>query len=148
MKDYVVVDVDNKVQPEDKDTIENYENNIKKLFVPENTDNVYIEMTGNYGLHIILKNDLDLSGVVKNRWTDIYEGNGYAIDLFVPVDNGKRSLLVMAMPHEDNIIAANGQKLFNRDRYTKVFRKNGKDKNFMRIVSKCDKFTESNMTFT
>lgn len=108
MKDYIVVDVDNKVQPEDKDTIANYENNIKKLFVPENTDNVYIEMTGNYGLHIILKNDLDLTGVQKNRWTDIYDGEGYAIDIFVAVDDEKRSLLVIAKPHEDNIIAENG----------------------------------------
>ena len=68
MKDYVVVDVDNEA-PEDKDKIANFENNIKKLFVPENTDNVYIEMTGNYGIHIILKNDLDLSGLDKNRFT-------------------------------------------------------------------------------
>ena len=114
MKDYIVVDVDNEA-PEDK--IANFENNIKKLFVPENTDNVYVEMTGNYGIHIILKNDLDLSGIEKNRLTKIYEGEGYAIDIFVPV-NEKRSLLVIAMPHEDNIIAANGQKLLNRDKCT------------------------------
>ena len=114
MKDYIVVDIDNKEQPEDKDTIPNYENNIKKLFVPENTDNVYIEMTGNYGLHIILKNDLDVSGLDKNRFTKIYEGEGYDIDIFAPV-NENRSMLVVAMPHEDNIIAANGLKLFNRD---------------------------------
>ena len=101
MKDYIVVDVDNEVQPEDKDTIPNFENNIKKLFVPENTDNVYIEMTGNYGLHIILKNDLDLSGLEKNRFTKIYKGEGYEIDIFAPV-NEKRSMLVVAMPHEDN----------------------------------------------
>lgn len=107
MKDYIVVDVDNEVQPEDKDTIPNYENNIKKLFVPENTDNVYIEMTGNYGLHIILKNDLDVSGLDKNRFTKIYKGEGYEIDIFAPV-NDRRSMLVVAMPHEDNIIAANG----------------------------------------
>lgn len=116
MKDYIVVDVDNEA-PEDKDKIANFENNIKKFFVPENTDNVYVEMTGNYGIHIILKNDLDLSGIEKNRLTKIYEGEGYAIDIFVPV-NEKRSLLVIAMPHEDNIIAANGQKLLNRDKCT------------------------------
>ena len=114
MKDYIVIDIDNEEQPEDKDTIPNYENNIKKLFVPENTDNVYIEMTGNYGLHIILKNDLDVSGLDKNRFTKIYKGEGYDIDIFVPV-NENRSMLVVAMPHEDNIIAANGLKLFNRD---------------------------------
>lgn len=114
MKDYIVVDVDNEA-PEDK--IANFENNIKKLFVPENTDNVYVEMTGNYGIHIILKNDLDLSGLEKNRFTKIYKGEGYEIDIFVPVDE-KRSLLVIAMPHEDNIIAANGQKLLNRDKCT------------------------------
>lgn len=60
MKDYIVVDVDNEAL-EDKKA--NFENNIKKLFVPENTDNVYVEMTGNYGIHIILKNDLDVSGL-------------------------------------------------------------------------------------
>ena len=114
MKDYVVVDVDNEA-PEDE--IANFENNIKKLFVPENTDNVYIEMTGNYGIHIILKNDLDLSGIETNRFTKIYKGEGYEIDIFVPV-NENRSLLVTAMPHEDNIIAANGQKLLNRDKCT------------------------------
>ena len=107
MKDYVIIDVDNEVQPEDKYTIPNFEKNIKKLFVPENTDNVYIEMTGNYGLHIILKNDLDLSGLEKNRFTKIYKGKGYDIDIFVPV-NDKRSMLVVAKPHEDNIIAADG----------------------------------------
>ena len=107
MKDYVIIDVDNKVQTEDKDTIANFENNIKKFFVPENTDNVYIEMTGNYGLHIILKNDLDLSGLVKNRFIEIYKGEGYGIDIFVPVKE-ERSVLVIAMPHEDNIIAVNG----------------------------------------
>ena len=70
MKDYIVVDVDNEVPDDnDKDKIANFENNIKKLFVPENTDNVYVEMTGNYGIHIILKNDLDLSGIEKNRFT-------------------------------------------------------------------------------
>lgn len=115
MKDYIVVDVDNEAEDEDK--IANFENNIKKLFVPENTDNVYVEMTGNYGIHIILKNDLDLSGIDKNRLTKIYKGEGYEIDIFVPV-NEKRSLLVIAMPHEDNIIAANGQKLLNRDKCT------------------------------
>lgn len=107
MKDYVIVDVDNEMQPEDKDTIPNFENNIKKLFVPENTDNVYIEMTGNYGLHIILKNDLDLLGLEKNRYIKIYKGEGYDIDIYVPV-NDKRSMLVVAKPHEDNIIAADG----------------------------------------
>lgn len=128
MKDYIVVDVDNK-PPEDKDKdnkasddndkaiIANYENNIKKLFVPENTDNVYVERTGNYGIHIILKNDLDVSGLEKNRFTKIYEGKGYEIDIFAPVNDG-RSLLVIAMPHEDNIIAANDQKLLNRDKCT------------------------------
>ena len=105
MKDYIVVDVDNEAPEEDK--ITNFENNIKKLFVPENTDNVYVEMTGNYGIHIILKNDLDLSGLESNRLTKIYKGEGYEIDIFVPV-NEKRSLLVITMPHEDNIIAANG----------------------------------------
>ena len=114
MKDYAVVDVDNEAS---EDKIANFENNIKKLFVPENTDNVYVEMTGNYGIHIILKNDLDLSGIEKNRFTKIYKGEGYDIDIFVPV-NEKRSPLVIAMPHEDNIIAANGQKLFNRDKCT------------------------------
>ena len=84
-----------------------FENNIKKLFVPENTDNVYIEMTGNYGLHIILKNDLDVTGLDKNRYLKIYKGEGYDIDVFPPVDE-KRSLLVIAKPHEDNIIAVNG----------------------------------------
>ena len=108
MKDYIVVDVDNEAPDDnDKDKIANFENNIKKLFVPENTDNVYIEMTGNYGIHIILKNDLDLSGIETNRFIKIYKGEGYDIDIFVPV-NEKRSLLVIAMPHEDNIIAANG----------------------------------------
>ena len=108
MKDYIVVDVDNEAPDDnDKDKIANFENNIKKLFVPENTDNVYIEMTGNYGIHIILKNDLDLSGIETNRFIKIYKGEGYDIDMFVPV-NEKRSLLVIAMPHEDNIIAANG----------------------------------------
>ena len=106
MKDYIVVDVDNEAS-EDKDKIANFENNIKKLFIPENTNNVYVEMTGNYGIHIILKNDLDLSGLESNRFTKIYKGEGYEIDIFVPV-NEKRSLLVIAMPHEDNIIAANG----------------------------------------
>lgn len=115
MKDYIVVDVDNEAPEEDK--ITNFENNIKKLFVPENTDNVYVEMTGNYGIHIILKNDLDLSGLESNRFTKIYKGEGYEIDIFVPV-NEKRSLLVIAMPHEDNIIAADGQKLLNRDKCT------------------------------
>lgn len=107
MKDYVVVDVDNKSsEKEDKEAIANYEKNIKP-FVPENTDNVYVEMTGNYGIHIILKNDLDLTGVPKNRWVDVYEGEGYAMDLFVAV-NEKRSLLVIAKPHKDNIIAVSG----------------------------------------
>ena len=117
MKDYIVVDVDNEAPEEDKDKIANFENNIKKLFVPENTDNVYVEMTGNYGIHIILKNDLDLSGIEKNRFTKIYKGEGYDIDIFVPV-NENRSLLVIAKPHEDNIIAANGEKLLNRDKCT------------------------------
>ena len=107
MKDYIIVDVDNEVKNEEKDTIANFENNIKKLFVPENTDNVYVEVTGNYGLHIILKNDLDVSGLDKNRFTKIYKGEGYEIDIFAPV-NELRSLLVIAMPHEDNIIAADG----------------------------------------
>ena len=105
MKDYIVVDVDNEAEGEDK--IANFENNIKKLFVPENTDNVYIEMTGNYGIHIILKNDLDLSGIEGNRFIKIYKGEGWDIDILVPV-NENRSLLVIAKPHKDNIIAANG----------------------------------------
>ena len=54
-----------------------------------------------------MKNDLDLSGIETNRLTKIYKGEGYEIDIFVPV-NEKRSLLVITMPHEDNIIAANG----------------------------------------
>ena len=115
MKDYIVVDVDNEA-PEDKKEAY-FENNIKKLFVPENTDNVYIERTGNYGIHIILKNDLDVSGLEENRFIKIYKGEGYDIDIFAPV-NETRSLLVIAMPHEDNIIAANGQKLLNRDKCT------------------------------
>ena len=108
MKDYIVVDVDNEA-PDDniENKIANFENNIKKLFVPENTDNVYIEMTGNYGLHIILKKDLDVSGLEVNRLLKIYKGEGYDIDIFAPV-NESRSLLVIAKPHEDNIIAANG----------------------------------------
>ena len=58
MKDYIVVDIDNEAPDDnDEEKIANFENNIKKLFVPENTDNVYVEMTGNYGIHIILKND-------------------------------------------------------------------------------------------
>lgn len=118
MKDYIVVDVDNEAPDNDEDKIANFENNIKKLFVPENTDNVYIEMTGNYGLHIILKNDLDLSGIENNRLTKIYKGEGYEIDIFVAVDDKKRSLLVIAKPHEDNIIAVNGEKLLNRDKCT------------------------------
>ena len=117
MKDYIIVDVDNEVRTEEKDAIANFEK-IKKLFVPENTDNVYIEVTGNYGIHIILKNDLDVSGLESNRFIKIYKGEGYDIDVFPPADEKKRSLLVIAKPHEDNIIAVNGQKLFNRDKCT------------------------------
>ena len=117
MKDYIVVDVDNEVKTEEKDTIANFENNIKKLFVPENTDNVYVEVTGNYGIHIILKNDLDLSGLELNRFIKIYKGEGYDIDIFAPV-NENRSLLVIAKPHEDNIITENNEKLLNRDKCT------------------------------
>lgn len=108
MIDYVVVDIDNKSaeKEEDEKIIANFEN-LKKIFVPENTDNIYVEMTGNYGIHIILKNDLDLTGVPKNRWLDMYDGEGYAIDIFVAV-NEKRSLLVIAKPHKDNIIAVSG----------------------------------------
>lgn len=77
MKDYIIVDVDNKTSEdkakndEDADEVKmaNFKDNIENFFIPKNTDNVYIEMTGNYGLHIILKNDLDLSGIQKNRFT-------------------------------------------------------------------------------
>ena len=106
MKDYIIVDVDNEVRKEEKDAIANFEN-IKKLFVPENTDNIYVEVTGHYGLHIILKKDLDVSGLENNRYTKIYKGEGYDIDIFVPADEKKRSVLVIAKPHEDNIIAVN-----------------------------------------
>ena len=40
------------------------------------------------------------------------------LDIFVPVDDEKRSLLVITKPHKDNIIAENGATLLNRDKCT------------------------------
>ena len=66
----LVVDVDNKgATTSDRQQLCD---ELIKTFVPTDTSNVYIERTANYGLHIILTNDLNMTDVSKNRWCNIY----------------------------------------------------------------------------
>lgn len=97
-----------------------------KQFVPPDTSDVYIERTANYGLHILLINDLDMSNVSKNRWCNVYQGTQYALDIFVCADTNSRSCLMITKPHADNIISSNGVRLLPRSRVTKVKTKDGK----------------------
>lgn len=116
--------------------------------MPKDTENVYIERTGNYGLHIILVNDLDLTdAVVKNRWGSIYNDWFYSLDIFITMDTESRSGLMVTKPHADELKGLNGAKLLSRDKATRI---KAKDSSYssMEIISKCDNFMNSTMTFS
>ena len=90
-------------------------------FVPKDTENVYIERTGNYGLHIILVNDLDLTNTQdKNRWCSIYNDWFYSLDIFIVVNTESRSGLMVTKPHADGLKGLNGAKLLSRDKATRI----------------------------
>lgn len=54
---------------------------------------------------------------------------------------------MITKPHADNIIAKNGVRLLPRSRGTKVKTKDGKY-SAMEIISECDNFINSTMTFS
>lgn len=54
---------------------------------------------------------------------------------------------MITKPHADNLIGNNGVKLLQRSKATKVKTKDGKLSS-MQIISKCDNFINSTMTFS
>lgn len=85
----VVIDVDN----ERRDSLAALEDNhqkLRKLFIPNDTSNVYVESTGTLGLHIFLVNDLPLDFFINfktNRMVKFFsaeEEHGFDLDLFLP----------------------------------------------------------------
>lgn len=62
------------------------------------------------------------------------------------VAEGRNGLMV-TKPHADDLKGLNGVKLLSRDKATRVKTKDGKF-SYMEIISKCDNFINSTMTFS
>lgn len=88
--------------------------------MPKDANNIYIERTTNYGLHILLVNDLDITDVSKNRWCDVYNDWFYSLDIFITANTESRSGLMITKPHADGLIGLNGVKLLSRQKVTRA----------------------------